>query len=199
LDDLRAELDRAEIVRPDEVPHNVVTMNSTVVLRDLDTKETESYVDLDWPHIVAGTGVTPLSGEAVRIALPGGRSLALIGVTIRMSRGTEAAALERLVRGAPAADIRIVFGHNPNFVAQLREKNLDADLVLAGHTHGGQVVLPLIGAPITKMKLPNRYASGLHDYDGVPLHVSAGIGMERGAAPQIRFRCPPEICLLELR
>jgi regulator of nucleoside diphosphate kinase len=43
LDDLRTELDRAEIVRPDEVPRNVVTMNSTVVLRDLDTKEKESY------------------------------------------------------------------------------------------------------------------------------------------------------------
>jgi regulator of nucleoside diphosphate kinase len=43
LDDLRAELDRAEIVNPDEVPRNVITMNSTVVLRDLDTKEKETY------------------------------------------------------------------------------------------------------------------------------------------------------------
>jgi regulator of nucleoside diphosphate kinase len=43
LDDLGAELRRAEIVRPDEVPHNVVTMNSTVELRDLDTKEKETY------------------------------------------------------------------------------------------------------------------------------------------------------------
>jgi regulator of nucleoside diphosphate kinase len=40
LDDLRAELSRAKTVRPEYVPHNVVTMNSTVVLRDLDTKET---------------------------------------------------------------------------------------------------------------------------------------------------------------
>jgi regulator of nucleoside diphosphate kinase len=43
LDDLRAELDRAEAMRPEEVPRNVVTMNSTVVLRDLDTKEKETY------------------------------------------------------------------------------------------------------------------------------------------------------------
>jgi regulator of nucleoside diphosphate kinase len=43
LDDLRAELDRAQIVRPADVPQNVVTMNSTVVLRDLDTKEKETY------------------------------------------------------------------------------------------------------------------------------------------------------------
>lgn len=43
LDDLRAELDRAEIVRPEDVPHNVVTMNSTVSLRDCVTKEKETY------------------------------------------------------------------------------------------------------------------------------------------------------------
>ena len=43
LDDLRAELDRAQIVSPADVPRNVVTMNSTVVLRDVDTKEKETY------------------------------------------------------------------------------------------------------------------------------------------------------------
>lgn len=43
LDDLRAELNRAEIVSPAEVPRNVVTMDSTVVLRDMDTKEKETY------------------------------------------------------------------------------------------------------------------------------------------------------------
>jgi predicted MPP superfamily phosphohydrolase len=107
--------------------------------------------------------------------------------------------MERLVRGAPSGDLRIVFGHNPNFVAQLAPLGKVADLVLAGHTHGGQVALPFLGPPYTKTSLPNRYASGLHDYMGLPLHVSAGIGMERAAAPQIRFLCPPEICLLEVR
>ncbi len=43
LDDLRAELQRARIVRPDKTPRNVVTMNSTVTLRDLDTGERETY------------------------------------------------------------------------------------------------------------------------------------------------------------
>lgn len=43
LDDLRTELERAKIVRPKDVPRNVVTMNSTVVFRDLDTNEKETY------------------------------------------------------------------------------------------------------------------------------------------------------------
>jgi hypothetical protein len=156
-------------------------------------------VDVDWPEVIDDTGITPLSGESMRIAVPGGRSLTLVGLTPGMSRGHEPLALEKLLSEAPVADVRIVFGHNPNFVATLADAGVNADLVLAGHTHGGQVVLPFFGAPMTKTHLPRRYASGLHDYSGLALHVSAGVGMERGAAPQIRFLCPPEICLLELR
>jgi uncharacterized protein len=155
-------------------------------------------VDVDWPRVLEGTGMRPLLGESIRLALPGGRSIALVGLTPGMSRGNESLAIQKLLSETPVADVRIVFGHNPNFVATLADTGLTADLVLAGHTHGGQVVLPFFGAPYTKTNLPRRYASGLHDYKGLALHVSAGVGMERGAAPQIRFLCPPEICLIEL-
>jgi len=47
---------------------------------------------------------------------------------------------------------------------------------------------------------PRQYAAGgLTSYRGVSLHVSRGTGMERGSAPQLRFLCPPEICLVEVR
>jgi predicted MPP superfamily phosphohydrolase len=71
--------------------------------------------------------------------------------------------------------------------------------VLAGHTHGGQVVVPFFGPPVTAIRLPRRYAGGLNDYEGTPLHVSRGVGMERGFAPQLRFLCPPEICVIDLK
>jgi len=51
---------------------------------------------------------------------------------------------------------------------------------------------------MTLSRLPRRFAGGLNDYKGIPLHVSRGVGMERGTAPQIRFLCPPEICLLDV-
>ena len=57
------------------------------------------------------------------------------------------------------------------------------DLALAGHTHGGQVALPFFGPPYTSSPLPRKYAGGLHDYQGTLLHVSRGVGMERGPAP----------------
>jgi regulator of nucleoside diphosphate kinase len=84
LDDLRAELDRAEIVRPEDVPRNVVTMNSTVVLRDLDTKEKETYtlvfpdaadIANDRLSVLAPVGTAILGervGDVVRWRVPQG-------------------------------------------------------------------------------------------------------------------------------
>jgi predicted MPP superfamily phosphohydrolase len=114
-----------------------------------------------------------------------------------MSHGGDRGGLLALVRQAPSDSVRIVIGHGPDFVQDLAG-TVPVELALAGHTHGGQVVLPWLSALITKMRLPRRYASGLHDYAGVPIHVSAGVGMERGAAPQLRFLCPPEISLIEV-
>lgn len=76
-----------------------------------------------------------------------------------------------------------------------------SDLVLAGHTHGGQVCVPFLGALVTNCDLPRRYAKGLHRWTGTDggdpwLHVSAGVGTSPYA--RIRFACPPEATLLTL-
>ena len=89
-----------------------------------------------------------------------------------------------------------MISHSPDFVDALTEP---VDLVLAGHTHGGQFVVPLYGPLVTASRLPRRFAADLHDYRGTPLHVSRGVGMERGFAPPVRFLCPPEICVLDVR
>jgi predicted MPP superfamily phosphohydrolase len=86
--------------------------------------------------------------------------------------------------------------HAPDFVDALPVK---VDLVLAGHTHGGQVVIPFFGPPVTASRLPRKFAGDLHDFRGIPLHVSRGVGMERAFSPPVRFFCPPEICVLDVR
>jgi hypothetical protein len=154
-------------------------------------------IDTNWPEVFDNTQVTLLSGQLVSRPLPGGGTLCLIGLTRRMSHGSDPSGLLALIAQAPADSLRIVVGHAPDFVSDLAGAAPVA-LALAGHTHGGQVVLPWLGAPYTKSRLPSVYASGLHDYAGVPIHVSAGIGMERGTAPQIRFLCPPEISVLDV-
>ena len=73
-----------------------------------------------------------------------------------------------------------------------------ADLVLAGHTHGGQICLPFYGALVTNCDLPQRKAKGLSSFgeSEMPLHVSAGVGTSPFA--QIRIACRPEATLLTL-
>jgi uncharacterized protein len=155
-------------------------------------------VDRDWPALFAGTGITCLQDETAMVPLAGGRSLALVGLSRRSSRSRSPEALARVVEDHPPADWVVVAGHSPDFVQALPE-SVQVDLALAGHTHGGQVVLPFFGPPMTLSRLPRRYAADLHDFRGIPLHVTRGVGLERSSAPQIRFLCSPEVCVLDLR
>jgi uncharacterized protein len=71
------------------------------------------------------------------------------------------------------------------------------NLIVAGHTHGGQVRLPLIGALVTNSTMPRRLASGLIRIDGALMHLSKGLGTSKYAP--FRFWCRPEATILELR
>ncbi len=89
----------------------------------------------------------------------------------------------------------IVLGHTPNF--SLGQVN--ADLLIAGHTHGGQVRLPFIGPLLTLSSVPRSWASGMTQIaPDTTLVVSRGIGLERGNAPRLRFLCRPEVVVIDL-
>jgi hypothetical protein len=99
-------------------------------------------------------------------------------------------------RVEPADRFHIVLGHSPNFALG----RVSADLLVAGHTHGGQVRLPLIGPLVTFAAVPRAWAAGVTDLgQGRHLIVSRGVGMERGSAPRLRFLCRPEIVVVDLR
>jgi uncharacterized protein len=73
---------------------------------------------------------------------------------------------------------------------------LGYDLVVAGHTHGGQIRLPVVGALVTNCSLPSRLARGLARLGRTYLHVSPGLGTSKYAP--FRLLCRPEATLLEL-
>jgi predicted MPP superfamily phosphohydrolase len=73
---------------------------------------------------------------------------------------------------------------------------LGYDLMVAGHTHGGQVRLPAVGALVTNCSMPSRLASGLVRMGGAVLHTSPGLGTSKYAP--FRFWCRPEATILEL-
>ena len=99
--------------------------------------------------------------------------------------------------GLPRSDERfhIALGHAPDYALGA----VDADLLVAGHCHGGQVRLPLIGPPITLSQVPGEWTSGRTALsDGRSLVVSRGVGMERAGAPELRFLCRPELVLIDV-
>ena len=77
-------------------------------------------------------------------------------------------------------------------------ENDKADLVLAGHTHGGQICIPFYGALVTNCDLPQGQAKGFSKFGDseMPLHVSAGVGTSPFA--QVRIACRPEATLITL-
>lgn len=146
-------------------------------------------------EVVLGTHARLLEDESIQIRL-GDRLLTLLGL------GESEASYRALVdfEDEPGdGDIRLVLSHMPRAVMELR-RDSRVDLVVAGHTHGGQVVLPLLGPPIVLSPLPRTIAAGgLHDYNGNGVYVSRGLGLERHQAPPIRFLCPPEVSVLTLQ
>ncbi|GAA1174273.1 metallophosphoesterase [Nesterenkonia xinjiangensis] len=97
--------------------------------------------------------------------------------------------------------LRLGVAHAPLSRVLSRFADTGADLILSGHTHGGQVCLPGGRALTTNCDLPTAQAKGLSTVTSatgrdVPLHVSAGIGTS--ATAPVRFNCPPEATVLDL-
>jgi predicted MPP superfamily phosphohydrolase len=101
--------------------------------------------------------------------------------------------LDGLLGDVPAGACRILLAHNPDTVDTSYSSRID--LTIAGHTHGGQVVIPLLGPPVLPV-LNKAYTSGLtHSLRGNKVFISKGIGWTH---VPVRFNCYPEIAVLEL-
>ena len=101
--------------------------------------------------------------------------------------------LDGALAGVPESECRIVLAHNPDTADTAFY--LRADLMIAGHTHGGQVNLPFFGPPVLPVRNKN-YSCGLkRSLRGAGVFISRGIGW---AVYPVRFNCYPEIAVLEL-
>lgn len=156
--------------------------------------------DVDGPAggargVFAGTAVRAVDDETVALA---GVPIDVVGLGRMRSRAPFAdAGLVRRLRGER---FPIVVGHAPDFMLSVLHGGLDVDaLMVAGHTHGGQVQVPGLGPLMTLSAVPRWLAAGGVFLRGRTwLCCSRGIGMERDAAPRIRFCCRPQLLVLEL-
>lgn len=136
-------------------------------------------------------GWTLLLNRATRIDVDGVGSVDVVGLDDpHMNRDDLSVAS---ARSGPGFRLGVV--HSPDAAPALAD--LGYDLIVCGHTHGGQLRVPGLGALVTNTRrLPRSMARGVHRMGDAWLHVSAGLGTS--AYAPIRFACRPEACILEL-
>jgi len=189
-------------LRPDVILHTGdyfgtrAGVGSVVVklLRSWDVPQFACEGNWDGLGDVAGclrqAGVTVLNGGRRETCNVRGTRLSVSG----FPSGAEMAIRWNLRRLSPET-FNIVLYHHPQGFPETW--GTPADLMLAGHTHGGQVRLPFYGALITLDRFGKRWESGMFEERGVKLIVSRGLGCEPGI-PEMRFCCPPEVVVIDL-
>lgn len=103
------------------------------------------------------------------------------------------ASAESILRGVDSAVPRILLCHNPDYAQTIRPRRVD--LMLCGHTHGGQIKLPLLPPPIARIRY-RKYVAGLRRSPACPVYTSRGVGV---SGLPFRFNCPPELPIITLR
>ncbi len=138
-------------------------------------------------HLFRGEGINMLVNEGLRVDARGA-SFWLAGVDDYMVGLTDVAAA---LKGSYPDELKILLAHNPIIFRQAVRAGID--LTLSGHTHGGQIKI----RDQEKRILPRRkFTSGLYERKSSQLYITRGIGT---VVVPMRYQCPPEISLLELR
>lgn len=138
---------------------------------------------------LSAAGIVVLRNEKVALG-DGERHLWLAGLDDTATHREEFSAV---FGGIPSGEPVILLSHSPDLLP--RAADADVEVVLAGHTHGGQVRLPLVGAPHAPSLSP-KYTGGTTRRYSTRMHVSRGIGT---TLFPVRFNCPPEVGVLTLR
>ncbi|MGQ0552845.1 MAG: metallophosphoesterase [Planctomycetota bacterium] len=152
----------------------------------------DHWLGLERMQAALTAGCVPLLEDAaLRIARPGGAGdFWLVGLSDYWEGACDVTgALAQVTDAAPA----LAFMHNLDLFAELPDRFA---LVMAGHTHGGQVALPFVGRPVVPSIFGQRYAEGHIVEQGRHLYVTSGLGT---SIVPVRFRVPPEIVVLTLR
>jgi predicted MPP superfamily phosphohydrolase len=143
--------------------------------------------DLDF---FGGTGFQLLDEKSVRVQKDG-QEIFVSGLTCERP-----SAYRRLLENVPENRFSIFLYHHSDLVEDL--ENLNVDLYLCGHTHGGQIQLPFYGALVTLSKFGKKYEAGRYTVNNATLYVNRGIGLEGGLAPRVRFLARPEITVFDI-
>jgi predicted MPP superfamily phosphohydrolase len=147
-----------------------------------------------FPSIMDGLPLKWLNNEQVVITW-GKSALRLVGITCTHKPQVDAPILQKLMEDNSDLPSVLLY-HTPDIAPEAAQ--MGVDLQLSGHTHGGQVRLPFLGALFTGSLYGRVFQAGRMQLGRLTLYISRGLGMEGAGAPRVRFLCRPEIILWEL-
>ena len=148
--------------------------------------------DSDGPRVIGALqarGITVLTNRSLPIEQAGGR-LWLAGIADALVGTPDLrATLDQVPKGEPV----VLLAHEPDFADEAAKHAID--LQLSGHSHGGQIRLPMIGAPFLP-DMAHKYPWGLYHIGLTTLYTNSGLGTIR---IPVRINAPPEVTLFTLR
>ncbi len=186
LDDETARAECVSFLQQLHAPLGVYAIPGTPVV---DRPDILSAISQRAPHI------RWLCNESIE--LEGYPQVQIIGLACTHDPALDRPHLDRLCATLPPDKFRVLLYHSPDLMPEAVRAQID--LYLCGHTHGGQVRLPFYGALVTSSLYGKRYEMGRYTEGQTTLYVSRGLGMEGKGIPRMRFLCPPEVTLFELR
>jgi uncharacterized protein len=145
--------------------------------------------------LAKNSGAIALTDTVKHITWSGGQ-LAIMGVNDMHYHRPPVEDFLALSQEVTADECVILLHHTPD-LAEVAYKQ-PVDLYLAGHTHGGQIRLPIYGAVFTSSIFGKKYEMGLYTLQNMTLYVNRGVGMEGMDAPRARFLAPPEVAVFDL-
>ena len=146
-------------------------------------------------ELLAGLAITILDDEVVETEV-GDRRIRIGGTRLAFDTPAADEVRDELLATPDDGALTILLSHRPDTALRLPADSR-VDLTVAGHTHGGQIVAPVIGPLVTLSDVPRDIArGGLGRVADNPIYVSPGVGLERGHAPQVRFGSRPAVGII---
>lgn len=186
IEDPFAQEEARKIMREWRAPHGVFVVSGSpaVDMAHVFPKIVEGLENLQW-----------LREDCVPLRV-NGQEINILGLTCSHKPFIDGPKLEKIA--ASNGDcFTILLYHTPDLAPNAANTGT-IDLQLSGHTHGGQIRLPVLGAFFAASLYGKRFEMGRNEVGKMTLYVTRGLGMEGKAAPRVRFLCPPEITLWDL-
>ena len=167
-----------------EVEHVYVVSGNTDTVEDLKV-------------FTKGTNVVVLENELQTFEFEG-QKINIAGIGVYDEANIKQKAVTELAESESENVFTILLAHKPDGIFFVPDDQ-KVDIVVSGHTHGGQISVPIFGPPLTLSKVPRHIgAGGLHELDGQNIYVSTGVGRERDRAPQMRLGVRPSFGIINV-